>query len=512
MRLKIINRILFLFFFALYLAVGYYIACVLQIYHSDAISRTALAFFTIFGRNPHLGAIGFVWQPLPSLLQIPLLLILRPLGLIMMAGPIVTAIAGALSVLVVYKIGLLINPSKKLLPLLISLLFGLNPLIILYSAIGTSEMIFITSLLISSYYLVKWFFQMKQLDLILCSIFVALSFWSRYESLPFFAGAIVLLLSFSLYKKLAYKEMESTSIQFVLPFVFSLSFWILINWVIMKNPFYFLNSIYSNASLTINLRANPQFLEYSYHSFINSFIYVLKRVFLLAPIIVALPFILLPLILRIKKKAEDLFLFLFLTFPYFAILLFHIYQLYSGQSFGWLRFYIYAIIMGTLTVIFVIKKQKYLIIISILLLLFGTFTTGYAMTRSDLGKEEFSFVQKILNPSANLALEEYLDQRSVSTLMNNTKGLILVDTDKGFSIPLFAKNPERYVITSDLDYVSIVKKYYKSVDWVIVKKPAPEDFTLNKIYYYYPKIWDGKAPHIHLYKQVYSWKIFRVDK
>jgi len=38
----------------------------------DTVARTANAFYVLFSRYPHLGAIGFVWTPLPSLLALPL--------------------------------------------------------------------------------------------------------------------------------------------------------------------------------------------------------------------------------------------------------------------------------------------------------------------------------------------------------------------------------------------------------------------------------------------------------
>ena len=33
----------------------------------DALSRVANGYYTLFSRDPHLAAVGFVWNPLPSL-------------------------------------------------------------------------------------------------------------------------------------------------------------------------------------------------------------------------------------------------------------------------------------------------------------------------------------------------------------------------------------------------------------------------------------------------------------
>lgn len=511
--MKNISKLIFFSFLILYLGVGYYFTQILKIYHNDAIARTALAFFTSFGRDPHLAAIGFIWQPFLSLVEIPLIFVLRPFGLMMMAGPAVTAVFGSLSVMLIYKIGLFINPNSKLSSFIISILFGLNPLILLYSSIGTSEAVFLFSLIISSYFLIKWFYNLNQLDFLQAGFFMSFSFWSRYESVPAIVAFILLLIIQLIFKKTEYKKIESTLILFILPFIFSVGLWILSNWTIMKNPFYFLNSEYSNSAFTAAIKNNPQALENSYHSLVGSLLYLIKRSILLAPIIVILPLIFMRFIVNIKKKAEDFILYLFLTLPYFFILIFHIYELFQGQSSGWLRFYIYVLVIGSFTAITVVNKQKNLIILSILLLFLGIVTTGYAMIRPDFGKEETSFVRKVLNNSASLDYSRtYEDQKAVSSFMDNTNGTILIDTNKGFAIPLFSKNPKRYVITSDIDYAKIVQNYPAYTDWIIVNKPNSDDLVSNKIYKYYPNIWDSNAPSIFLYNQIADWRIFKVIK
>src|SRR5262245_9211017 len=40
---------------------------------NDASSRLANAYYVLFSRDPHLAAVGFVWNPLPSLMLLPVL-------------------------------------------------------------------------------------------------------------------------------------------------------------------------------------------------------------------------------------------------------------------------------------------------------------------------------------------------------------------------------------------------------------------------------------------------------
>lgn len=506
------SKLLFGLFFIFYIFVGYYIAYVLNIYHNDAISRTALGFFTIFGRNPHLGAVGFVWQPLPSLIQVPFLIFLKPFGLIMMAGPAVTAFCGAISVVIIEKVGLQITDNKnKFLVFLISVLFGLNPLIILYSAIGASEMIFMASLLFSSYFLVKWLNNKNQWDLLLASFFISLSFWSRYESIAAFGGCLLVIITKLVYDKNKLSKIESILIQFATPYFYTVALWILANWLIMKNPFYFLNSPYSNTSFTTELKNNPAALEYTYSSIVGSIIYVFKRIFLLTPVVVLFPFIVLNFE-KFKTKLKDILIFSLLLLPYLAIIVFHIYLLYKGQSFGWLRFYIYSIPLGIIPTFYLVNKFKSLRFLSVIFIILSLLTSLYAISNKNIGKEEVSFMEKIINPEIGLDYSRtYEDQKAVDKFIDQESGKVLVDTDIGFAIPLFSKNPSRFVITSDIDYENIVKNYVGKVDWIIV--PAPRDASdgeRNKIYHYYPDIWNGNAPSIELIKEIDGWRIFKV--
>jgi len=503
--------VLFVLFLLLYSAVSIYFTYGLHIYHNDAISRTALGFFTVFGRNPHLAAVGFVWQPLLSLAQVPLLLLLKPFGLMMIAGPLLTSFAGACSVVIIYKIGGLLMNRKRLVPCIVAILFGLNPMILLYASIGTSEMIFIVNIVFSTYYLLKWYYNTKIQHLILACMFLSLSFWSRYESLPFFAACCLLLILKAVIEKFKFKKLEASLIQFSLPFIYSVALWILVNWLIMNDPFYFMNSPYSNSAFTEILKKDPTTLGQSYHSILSSFFYVMERSLYLAPIIILV--LLVPFFFWFRDKTKNILLFAFLTLPYWAILVFHMYQLYKGESFGWLRFYMYVIVMGSFIAFYFARKNVALAVLSISLLLLGLGTSAYAMYNPAIGREEESFVRKTLDPTQSLDFSRtYDDQKKIANITDDLNGNILLDTDKGFAIPLFSKNPNKFVITSDVDYVEIVKKYPSSVEWIIVPKPVSDDRGQNKIYTYYPNIWEGMAPKITLYKQIDDWRIYKVEE
>ena len=93
----------------MYFVVGYVLMMRYNMFEADATSRVANAGYVLMSRDPHLSAIGFVWNPLPSLVEIPVLLFarwwpeLRTHGL---AGVVQSALFMAGSALMVRRIAL----------------------------------------------------------------------------------------------------------------------------------------------------------------------------------------------------------------------------------------------------------------------------------------------------------------------------------------------------------------------------------------------------------------------
>src|SRR5438477_5300575 len=56
-----------------YLGLGAVLALVTGTITGDAWSRVGNAYYVLYSRDPHLAAIGFVWNPLPSLAALPIL-------------------------------------------------------------------------------------------------------------------------------------------------------------------------------------------------------------------------------------------------------------------------------------------------------------------------------------------------------------------------------------------------------------------------------------------------------
>ncbi|MFC9978786.1 ArnT family glycosyltransferase [Gordonia sp. NPDC127522] len=181
-----------------YLAVGAYLYFAVGYINPDASSRVGNAGFTIWSRDPHLGAIGFVWNPLPSLIEIPLVELsshwplnqwpeLRRVGF---AGAVMSAVFMAGAGWQVRRIALDYG-AGRLLRWIAFAAFALNPMIILYAGMGMSEAPFLFFLLWTCRRILLWVNRSRVLDLVIAGVALGLAYLTRYEALPAAAGVAV---------------------------------------------------------------------------------------------------------------------------------------------------------------------------------------------------------------------------------------------------------------------------------------------------------------------------------
>jgi hypothetical protein len=158
----------------------------------DAWSRVANAYYVLYSRDPHLAAIGFVWNPLPSLAVIPLL----PLKTVWpdmvatgFAGSIISALCMAAAVWEIHGIAADWHVRRSA-RLLVTLLFAFNPMTLYYGANGMSEAMFIVTLVVVVRYLARWAATGQTLPLVVAGLGLAAAYMTRYEAVVAAAGAL----------------------------------------------------------------------------------------------------------------------------------------------------------------------------------------------------------------------------------------------------------------------------------------------------------------------------------
>ena len=184
----------------LYLTCGSILAFHYHAFFGDAVSRMANGFYVLYSRDPHLAAIGFVWNPLQSVADIVPLLFYHlwpALATRDMAGTIVSSLcmAGATyQLLCAFR-----EWGVARVPRLILVgLFALNPMVIFYGANGMSEALYLLTLIAVCRYLARWVRNDGASSLAFAGLALGFCYLTRNEAVApaLTAGALVLAVGF----------------------------------------------------------------------------------------------------------------------------------------------------------------------------------------------------------------------------------------------------------------------------------------------------------------------------
>ena len=513
------NTFFFIAFLILYLAFAYFFTVILDTHYNDTVSRTALGYMVIYGRYPKLANAGFVWTPLLSLLQLPLFPLLRLFQHPDLAGPIITAISGAATIPVLNSIGKDLNVNKRIRWITI-LLFGLNPTVVLYTAVGMSETFFFLPFALCILYLERWLTGKRHYTALAVSgSALAVAFWSRYEAIPILFAVCIVILLYVLEHPLPtvslYRLSEAGIITFALPVIYSVFLWIFFNWTIMGDPLYWVTGEYSNTAYTTSFQSqmNPLF-----HNLLASITYAFERIILISPLLIILTIV--AIILCYQKRS---WMPISIFIPSLVMIAFHIYQTFGGVSYGWYRFYSYGLIGSVWGFFwlwhFLADQKKYRLIfeiISIGIMAITCFTTTVAMLNPDIGKEENSLISALV-PGGSVSTDEsrsYASAKAVNEFLrenNKNDDLVLIDSFQGFAVILYADNPNVFVKTQDEDFQKALRDPIEyGIQWVLVPKPDESLRYSEWMYRIYPGIWEDPPSWLVMVKDFGAWRIYKV--
>ena len=520
------NRAIFALACGFYIAVAFYLRH-LDLYIDDAVARTAQAFSVLYSRDPHLGAIGFVWNPLPTLLQLPLITVLHTARLDpLLAGNLLTAICGAAALCVLNRAMLRAGLPPWFRWLLLAL-YGLNPVVVLYSANGESEALFILLVILVVTSFIEWAETRSLRALLVMTLVSALAVQTRYESFALVAavaGAIILT-CVPLIRHIgisgAARRVESYSLAYLVAPAYSCATWAFFNWTIKGDPLFFLHSAYSNIAATAQFREDgASYLNGVVYSWPGSFQYGVSRLFGIFPAFGAI--LLLAVCLATARRARSMTLpgvvLISLAIPSFEIAMIE-----RGASFGWLRFFMYGIPFSFLLLIALCRtipglvqgRHAQLLWVLISLVVLGSNAASWiAMDTPSIGREEEYVACKILHPNWISSRSTNRDSKEIDAVVQSLPpGRVLLDTYQGFAIPVVSAQPARYVVTSDLDFEAILRHPAGTVRYILV--PYPDALGLaDNINQQYPDLWERSSSWTLLRRTfpqtANHWKLYEV--
>ncbi len=223
--------------FLLNVAVAHHVVYGIGYEIGDAIARTSAAHHVVLSRDPHLASVGFYWMPLPTLSQIPFVLLLEPFGQVRFAGPLTSALWAALSIPVVAAIGRR-NGAPVRLTQLLCIVYALSPVVVWAGSNGMSEAssFFFLTLIVYAYSV--WRIEQRSSDLVLLAIALAGEMLCRYETIPL-AIAVAGVVAVTQPKQ----RWARTMVMIGLPAAYAFVLWLAASYLVMNDPFYWFKEL-----------------------------------------------------------------------------------------------------------------------------------------------------------------------------------------------------------------------------------------------------------------------------
>jgi hypothetical protein len=498
----------------IYLVVAALLVFVMRSIEGDAWSRVGNAYYMLYSRDPHLAAIGFVWNPLPSLAVIPLLPFKElwpPLVEQGFAANIVSALcmAGA-----VYQLRAILLDLRvpRFTTLALTLLFALHPMVVFFAANGMSEAMFMLFTLAAVRHLVSWVAREESAALVHAGIALALLYLTRYEAVAVAAGAILFVLVYAFRRAHGgWRQRGGAAVADALiattPFAFALGMFALTSWLIVGSPFETFSSVYGNTS-QIGLGVEG-IRDATGQGTAAATSYWVRQVTGLEPAVAIAGA---AMVLAFARRKPQLLVPIVLLG---AGLLFSVWTFTTGKTFGWLRFYILVVPLVTLAAGALLarlgrpspgnawahRSANAVVTLAALALVALGFPSGLtAMSDPKLGREETDQVRWFLGaPFGGSTVSRQAQQATALELANYLDGLdlkpgsVLIDVAIGFPVVLQSRQPQQFVITPDRDFpAAAADPIAFGIRYLIVVPPYGYQ-SVNAIERLHPGIYDTGA-------------------
>ena len=228
-----IEIVVFLVAFASYIALAMWMRAGLHYAIGDSLSRNQSARTVLFGSQPKLSALGFVWPPLPTMAEFPIVAILEPFGHAAFAGPIMSAIFGAATVVVLLRLSqqLGVTPWKGWLAIG---LYAVNPVVGFHSATGMSESPYFFFIAVLAVGFSGWILRRRLPDLVVAGVGLLGMVLTRIETIfliPMVGFAACLMVQ-------GFRQRARVFTLIIMPAVFGQLVWMMAAKLIVSNFLY----------------------------------------------------------------------------------------------------------------------------------------------------------------------------------------------------------------------------------------------------------------------------------
>lgn len=498
----------------------------------DALSRATSALLALYSTDPHLAAIGFVWMPLPTLVELAWVSI-YPLwpGVVSsgFASTLTTALCGGCTA------ALLMAASRRfgIRPFIgwaFVLVVCLDPMLFLFASNGMSEGVAAPFLIGATVCIALFWHTGQRRYVAMAALALALGFASLYQAVQY-GGALLLVLALGiLYGDEArpstpqgrWRALEALGLLLIVPSVYVGFVWVVANWTIMGDPLYFAHSQYSNQGV-VSAYAGARLAARASGDLWSSVLYVGERT---APFLIPAVFLVVIRVLegRFRGPGTLAIILLALSVPLGMM----VPQVYSGSSFGWLRYFMYPLFAAAGWGLYEIASGRKRLL-SCVLVLAGWVAAFpavlWAMETPSIGQDEHPVIRALTTgeDASQVGFTNYLEDeapvaRYVEDRVMRRGAVVAVDALQGW--PLAAQMDPAdlghlLILTPDRRFQRAVaepERYH--VSYLLV--PDPRKYRGDLINQTYPSLWEGRQPGFELVEKfpetMQGWRLYRVEE
>lgn len=520
---------MFVVLFAIYTALGVWMNAGIAFIFTDSLSRVAAVSAMLLSRDPHFAAIGFVFTPLTAAVQIPMglmghwwpdLLRWNITAVVMSAA----FMAGA----VIQIRGISRDRGcPRWVTVVLTVLFAVNPMIVMYAASGMSEAPFLFFVLWATRRLIRWMRSDDVHDLIGAGLAFALAYLTRYDALAPLSVAVVLVtvVSWLRFQPTAEERGEGAGpglrlwaaaldgAVVLMPGFLAFALWSFASWLITGQAFQQFSSVYGNSSILEQAGAGTD-------SPVARLAFSITEMAVLGP---ALPvFVVLAVICALRRRDTEVVVPLVL---FGAILGAQTLLYLMGSTFPLLRFYISIIPLCFVLVVLIAPRGAPVItrrpgaaasrsvstypeqagpslplVISLCLLVGSTLVTFVAMGSARIAVLEHSIASAIIPGRQNLEeqtnLRTFAAERRIARYLDDLalpEGSVLLDTVQSYAVVASSNNPRQFVVPSDADFVRVLNNPAEHHVEYILSVPNTGRGVSDAVNRRYPTMYDTGA-------------------
>lgn len=502
---------LFSALFAVYTGLGCVLIMRYNIFEGDGISRVANAGYALWSKDPHLSAIGFVWGPLPSLIEIPVLQFsgwwpeLKTHGL---AGVVQSAAFTAGCAVVIRLLAIDRSVGVRWQWVAVAC-FALNPMVIIYGSSGMTETAMLFCILWAVRYLLRWLDSPRVFDLASVGLALAVGYLVRYESLIAAAGAAVLVAATTFsrtHRGGRVSAVALNSLVVLFPIGAAFAIFAAAGWIMTAEAFAIISSDYGNSNQV------QVALDRGFANVFTDGSMLAHRLFSIQPLIGIAIVVAAARAVAIRRIDPLVPIGAFGT-----VLAFAAWGQLSGSTFGWFRYFMAAIPMVIVVALVLwtplgqhddrdrVDGRWHRLGAALLSasLLLGTPVTARSILDPDInvGATSLVGVASLIDPD-RYPPEEQADRRGgdddrlVAAYLDAKalpRGSVLLDTFQTWWLWLASEDPQQFVITSDYDFVAALNRPWESgIRYIAVTNPGT-NVAMDAITRRYPTLWTDGA-------------------